>query len=217
MPAASRCSARSTASSWACEIRPPGPRRARPGTGRPPGSPGRTRRRPRRRPDARGDRAPARSARARRRGARVPGRHPRGAAYGVGPAGGLRSLRAGDEARIGELRRRVAGIGGVEVPAGRDDRVDAVEQRRVEHDVGGAELALELLHRPRADDRRRDGAVFEREGDRQVDQRQSRPPRRARPAPRRRRACAGSRAATCRSATAAGRCACSAAASWPLR
>ena len=39
----------------------------------------------------------------------------------------------------------VAGVGGVEVDAGLDDLVDAVEDRRVEHDVGGGQLAVELL------------------------------------------------------------------------
>jgi hypothetical protein len=49
--------------------------------------------------------------------------------------------------------------------AGRDDLVDAVEERLVEDDVRRGELAFEMLHRARPDDRRRDGGVVEHERD----------------------------------------------------
>jgi hypothetical protein len=39
---------------------------------------------------------------------------------------------------------------GVEVHAGADDLVDAVQGVRVEHGVGGGQLAFELLHGARA-------------------------------------------------------------------
>src|SRR5215212_2363460 len=62
--------------------------------------------------------------------------------------------------RLG-LQRRVdpAAVGGVEVDARRDDLVDSVQQRLVENEIGGGELALELLHRAGADDRGGDGRV----------------------------------------------------------
>ena len=47
----------------------------------------------------------------------------------------------------------VARVGGVEVDAGLDDLVDAVQDGRVECDVGGGQLAVELLHGAGADDR----------------------------------------------------------------
>lgn len=46
----------------------------------------------------------------------------------------------------------VAGVGRVEVDAGLDDFVDAVEDRRIERDVGGGQLAVELLDRAWTDD-----------------------------------------------------------------
>ena len=46
--------------------------------------------------------------------------------------------------------------------------------RLVEDDVGGGELALELLHRARPDQRRGDGGVVEHEGDRELDERDAR-------------------------------------------
>src|SRR3954454_9411975 len=49
----------------------------------------------------------------------------------------------------------VAGVCGVEVDAGLDNPVDAVEHGIVEHDVGRWKLRLELLHRARSDDRGR--------------------------------------------------------------
>src|SRR4051794_9402893 len=52
-----------------------------------------------------------------------------------------------------------------------DDLVDAVKHGVVEDDVRCGELALELLHGPRADDRRGDGGVVEHEGDRELDER----------------------------------------------
>jgi hypothetical protein len=48
----------------------------------------------------------------------------------------------------------VAGVGQVEVDDRTDDLAHAVERRGVEHGVYGRELAVELLHRARADDRR---------------------------------------------------------------
>src|SRR5688572_21708948 len=65
----------------------------------------------------------------------------------------------------------VAGVGGVEVDAGADDRVDAVERRGVEGDFGGGELALELLHRARADDGGGHARVVGDERDGELDQR----------------------------------------------
>jgi hypothetical protein len=65
----------------------------------------------------------------------------------------------------------VGGVGGLKVDARADDLVDAVQRRRVERDVGGGELALELLHRPGADDRRGDGGVVDDERDGQLDER----------------------------------------------
>ena len=61
-------------------------------------------------------------------------------------------------APLRRLQGRVlpAGVGRVEVRPGRHDLVDAVEQRRRQRHVGGAELGLELLHRARPDDRRGD-------------------------------------------------------------
>jgi hypothetical protein len=66
---------------------------------------------------------------------------------------------AGSTATSGRLERGAgpATIGGVEVDARRDDLVDAVEYGVVEDHVRRRELALEMLHRARADDRRRDG------------------------------------------------------------
>ena len=94
----------------------------------------------------------------------------------------------------------VAGVGGVEVDAGLDDLVDAVEDGGVERDVGGGQLAVELLHRPRADDRRGHRRVVDDEA--RWPARSATRPRRRRPARAARplRACAGSPAATCRSA-----------------
>src|SRR3954453_4883270 len=63
----------------------------------------------------------------------------------------------------------VAGVGGGEGGAWLDDLVDAVERRGVEDDVGGGELAVELLHRAGPDDRRGHAWVVDDEGDRQVD------------------------------------------------
>src|SRR6187200_1561309 len=60
------------------------------------------------------------------------------------------------EGRLEDLLA-VAGVGGVEVDAGLDDLVDAVEHRGVEHDISGGKLTVELLHGPRSDDRRGHG------------------------------------------------------------
>ena len=62
---------------------------------------------------------------------------------------------------------------GLRYDAGLDDLVDAVEDRLVEPDVGGGQLAVELLHRPRADDRRGHPGVVHDERDRELDQRQA--------------------------------------------
>ena len=45
--------------------------------------------------------------------------------------------------------------------------------RGVERDVGGGQLAVELLHGARADDRRGDRRVVDDEGDGQLDQREA--------------------------------------------
>ena len=92
------------------------------------------------------------------------------------PARGARRGRTALAAAPGGLEDllAVAGVGGVEGDAGADDLVDAVEDRGVERDVGGGQLALELLHRARADDRGGHGGVVDDEGDGQLDQRHAR-------------------------------------------
>ena len=70
--------------------------------------------------------------------------------------------------------RASTGIREAEVRSGRNDFVDPVEQRVVQVDVVCAKLALELLHRPRTDDRRCHRRVVEHERDRQLDQRHPR-------------------------------------------
>src|SRR3954447_12719179 len=87
------------------------------------------------------------------------------------PAAALRSPPAGGGREVGVLP---AAVGRVDVRAGRDDLVDAVQDRRVELDVGGAELRLEVIHRARPDDRRRHRRVVDHEGEREVDERQPR-------------------------------------------
>src|ERR1700704_2327956 len=62
-------------------------------------------------------------------------------------------------------------VGRVDVRAGREDLVDAVEQCLVEGDVRRGELAVQMLHRARPDDRRRDGRVVEHERDGELDER----------------------------------------------
>src|SRR2546423_399433 len=69
-----------------------------------------------------------------------------------------------------ERRRRPARVRRVEVRPGRDDLVDAVEELVVERDVERGELALELLHRARSDDRGGHGGVPDHERDRELDQ-----------------------------------------------
>ena len=54
--------------------------------------------------------------------------------------------------------------------AGWDDVVDAVQHGLVQDDVGRRQLALELLHGPRPDDRRGHGGVVEDERNRQLDE-----------------------------------------------
>ena len=71
------------------------------------------------------------------------------------------------------LQRRVgpALIVGVDVPARRDDLVDAVEHVVRQLDVGRGQLRLEVLHRARADDGRGHGGMADHEGQRHLDQR----------------------------------------------
>ncbi len=86
-----------------------------------------------------------------------------------------RGVRGGDGLELAAAEGRlqhllaVAGVGGVEVDAGLDDLVDAVEDGRVEGRVGGGQLALELLHRARADDRAGHPRVVDDERDRELD------------------------------------------------
>src|SRR5258707_1246502 len=61
-------------------------------------------------------------------------------------------------------------VSGVDGRAGRDDLVDAVQQVVRKLDVGGSELGLKVLHRPRADDGGGYRGVAEDEGDRHMDQ-----------------------------------------------
>jgi hypothetical protein len=74
-------------------------------------------------------------------------------------------------------RRRLQGrvpppaVGGVDIGAVWDDLVDAVERRLVEDNVGCGELAFEVLHGARPDDRSGDGGVVRDEGDRQLEER----------------------------------------------
>src|SRR4029077_8123547 len=87
-----------------------------------------------------------------------------------------RSLRRGRAAplRSVEPPAAPAGVDGVQVRSRRDDLVDRIENVGAENDVGSVELALELLHRARADDRRRDGRMAKDEGESEVDERQAR-------------------------------------------
>jgi len=62
-------------------------------------------------------------------------------------------------------------VGGIEVHARRDDLVDAVQHGLVQDDVGRGELAFEMLHGARPDDRRGDGRVIGDERDRELDER----------------------------------------------
>src|SRR4051794_37960347 len=64
----------------------------------------------------------------------------------------------------GDGRGHVPRVGPGEVRAGRDDVVDGVEQLVVEADLVRAELTLEVLHRARPDDGRRDARVLQHEG-----------------------------------------------------
>ena len=90
----------------------------------------------------------------------------------------------------------MAGVGGVEVDARLDDLVDAVEDRGVERDAGGGQLAVELLCGPRADIAKVTAGWLTTKA-MQLDHRQAGVVSDLRPAARRLRACAGSRAATC--------------------
>ena len=58
---------------------------------------------------------------------------------------------------------RLPRVAAADVGAGRHDLVDRVEGRRVEAHVGARERVVELLHRPRPDDRRRHVRVLEHE------------------------------------------------------
>src|SRR5581483_9203564 len=79
-----------------------------------------------------------------------------------------RLRRSSPVRRVLEPRRPPAGVDRVQRRAGRNDLVDRVEHLAGERNVGGAELALELLHRPRADDRRGDRGMAEHEGECQM-------------------------------------------------
>src|SRR3954466_4747988 len=81
----------------------------------------------------------------------------------------------GSPAPGGGLQRRAdpAVLRRVDRDAGRDYLVDAVEHVVAEHDVGGGQLRLEMVHGARADDRRGDRGVAQHEGDRQLDQRET--------------------------------------------
>ena len=108
--------------------------------------------------------------------ARVPPRVPKrrlGASGRVTGAHDVGGWFAGSAASGGGLKDlvAVAGVGGVEVDAGLDDLVDAVEDRRVEQHVSGGQLALELLEGARPDDGRGHRRVVDHEGDRELDER----------------------------------------------
>ena len=60
-------------------------------------------------------------------------------------------------------------VGMVDRHAGRNDLVDAVEHVVGEGRLGGGQLGFEVLHRPRADDRRGDRGVAYDKRDRHVD------------------------------------------------
>src|SRR5579863_5229985 len=81
-----------------------------------------------------------------------------------------KSVTAAAQGWLGQARGFVATVGAVEVDPGRDDLVDPVENLAGQHDVGGAELALQVLHGPGADDGRGYGRMVDHEGDRQVHQ-----------------------------------------------
>jgi hypothetical protein len=82
----------------------------------------------------------------RRQGSHITGVSPLARPAGVG--GDLAPSRRRLQGRVGP-----PAVGGVEVDAGRDDLVDAVQQRRVQDDVRGGELAFELVHGAWPDDR----------------------------------------------------------------
>src|SRR5579863_3681499 len=69
---------------------------------------------------------------------------------GIGQS--AKSMTAAAQGWLGQARGFVATVGAVEVDPGRDDLVDPVENLAGQHDVGGAELALQVLHGPGADD-----------------------------------------------------------------
>jgi hypothetical protein len=76
-------------------------------------------------------------------------------AAGAPPAGGLGCRRS---CRLNYGR------------AGRDGLVDAVQHSLVEDHLGRCQLAHQLLHGPRPDERRGTGGVIEDEGDRELDE-----------------------------------------------
>ena len=106
---------------------------------------------------------------------------------------------------------------GVDVDARRDDLVDPVQHVVGQRHVGRGQLRLEVLHRPRADDRRGHRRVADHERERHLDQRDPGLVGQLGRARRRPRACAGWRAARGRSGPAAARRAATAAASASLR
>ena len=112
------------------------------------------------------------------------------------------ALAAPQRGSVSQGGSQPVSVGLTFVPGGTISSIRSSTSAR-ERAAPAPELALELLHRARADDRRGDGRVADHERERHLDQRHARPPRRARRARRRPRACAGCRGATCRSARAA--------------
>src|SRR3954454_5019510 len=78
--------------------------------------------------------------------------------------------RAGLQPRV----VRPAAVGGIDVQSRRDDLVDPVEDVVAERHVRRGELGLQVLHRPRADDRRRHRGMADDEGERHLDERDAR-------------------------------------------
>ena len=76
--------------------------------------------------------------------------------------------------RVG-LQSRVSpsAVRRIHVRAGRDDLVDSVEQPCVQNGVGGPELALELIHRARPNDRRGYRRMIDHERNGHLDKRQA--------------------------------------------
>src|ERR1035441_8645351 len=69
-----------------------------------------------------------------------------------------------------ERGRLPAGVGGIQVRPRGNDLVNAVEGGRVEGHLGGSQLALQVLHRARTDDRRGHPRMLDDEGDSEMDE-----------------------------------------------